>query len=370
MLGKVKISGGGRCNVTHACFDPREFAERYPRGEKNLIGPLHRWGAAETMGWFEERGVALKTEEDGRVFPVSDDSQTVIDCLESAARSAGVEVRRHCEVESIGRAGEEWRVDLGSGETIRSRAVLLSTGGIRNGAGLRLAESVGHRVVPAAPSLFTFRITDPRIEGLSGISVEDVEISVPGTSLRERGPCLVTHWGLSGPAVLRVSAWGARELEERAYRFPVRIDWCPGRPVDGVLRECRESHPKRLVRSPVESLAIPQRLWARLVDAAGVGGDTTWSNLSKARRESLGREIAAGEFAVEGKSMNKDEFVTAGGIDLREVDFRTMESRLVPGLYFAGEVLDVDGITGGFNFQAAWTTSRIAGEAAAATGAG
>ncbi len=372
VLGKVKISGGGRCNVTHACFDAKRLTSHYPRGGRNLIGPFHRFGPRETMEWFEERGVVLKTESDGRVFPVTDDSQTVIDCLLTATRRHGVEVRHHSEVEALRQGEGRWLLDLGDGTTVSSRRVLLATGGTRNNAGVRLAGRLGHEMAPAVPSLFTFKIPDRRLEGLSGIAVENVVVSLEGSKLRSEGPCLITHWGLSGPAVLKLSAWCARELAERDYRFDIRIHWggaIPPERLETMLVEARESAPKRLVRNGLPGLsgsALPARLWQRLVEAAGIPAGVTWSNLTRDARQRLAAELTAGRFQVCGQSLNKDEFVTAGGVALKEIDFKTMESRRCPGLYCAGEVMDIDGVTGGFNFQSAWTTGWIAGESAAA----
>lgn len=368
VLGKVKISGGGRCNVTHACFDPRTLTTHYPRGEKSLIGAFHRWSAVDTVEWFEHRGVKLKTESDGRIFPVTDSSETIIDCLKSEAEDAGVEILFRTGVELIGQEGETLVLTLSDETQIATPAVLLATGGVRNGSGQRLAGGLGHEVIPAAPSLFTFSSNDPRLEELAGVSVSPVKAAIPGTSLRSTGPCLVTHWGLSGPAILKLSAWGARELAERGYRFEVVIDWTGGAGVEAVedlLQANRDASPKKQVGTGIEGLSIPVRLWQRLVKAAGIEA-VTWANLSKPLRRALVNQLTASKFEVTGKSMNKEEFVTAGGVHLKEVNFKTMESRRIPGLYFAGEVLDIDGVTGGFNFQAAWTTSRIAGESAAA----
>ena len=368
VLGKVKISGGGRCNVTHACFDAKRLTTHYPRGERNLIGPFHRFGAQDTVDWFQKRGVALKTESDGRIFPVTDDSQTVIDCLMSATRELGVEVRYHSEVDRLCRSGERWLVDLKDGSTVSSRAVLLATGGTRNNAGVRLAGTLGHEIVPAAPSLFTFKIPDRRLEGLSGIAVEDVVVSIPGTKLRSDGPCLITHWGLSGPAILKLSARGARELADKDYQFEIVINWCgpiTGEKLEAILLEARESASKRRVRNGLPGLTMPSRLWHRLAEDSGVPAELTWSNLTRDARQRLAAELTAGRFRVQGQSLNKDEFVTSGGVALKEIDFKTMQSRRTPGLFFAGEVIDIDGVTGGFNFQSAWTTGHIAGESAA-----
>lgn len=369
VLGKVKISGGGRCNVTHACFDPKAFTKHYPRGEKTLIGPMHRWSATDTIAWFSGQGVSLKTESDGRMFPVTDDSGTIIECLTRRATDLGIEVSFRCDIESIERDDSGWTLTPKEGGSLRSTAVLVASGGVRNGVGIRLAESVGHSVIPAAPSLFTFKITDKRLADLSGVSVANVTTRIPGTSLKAAGPCLITHWGLSGPAILKLSAWGARELSDRQYQFEVVVNWTGEdrwESVSSQLVQAREEAPKKRVRSGLREFPIPARLWTRLVESVGISEETTWSNLSRNHRQALARNLAESTFRVSGKSMNKDEFVTAGGVSLKEVNFSTLESKLASGLYFAGEVLDIDGITGGFNFQAAWTTGRIAGESAAA----
>ncbi len=368
VLGKVKISGGGRCNVTHACYEPKAFTKHYPRGEKNLIGPFHRWGATETIDWFASKGVELKTEADGRMFPTTDQSTTIIECLLEAATAAGVEIYYRCDVETLFADADGWRVCFSEGPDISAKTVLLASGGVRNGVGARLTEHLGHEVIPAAPSLFTFKIRDPRLMDLSGVSAPVVRAAIPELSLETRGPCLITHWGLSGPAILKLSALGARALADRDYCFDVTINWLDlsREEVEAALQKEREASPKKRVRSGVRSIDLPNRLWAQLVDFAEISHETTWSNLSKRGRLDLVQQLVASQFSVDGKSMNKEEFVTAGGINLREVNFKTMESKLVPRLYFAGEVLDIDGITGGFNFQAAWTTGRIAGESAAA----
>lgn len=383
VLGKVKISGGGRCNVTHACFDPREMTSFYPRGSRQLIGPLHRWGPADTMAWFEDRGVALKTEADGRVFPRSDDSQSIIDCLTSAAVDAGVIVRTSTAVENVsGSPRGGFDISLSGGEQVRGCHFLLTTGGTRNRIGAEIAASFGHRIEPAAPSLFTFVIDDPRIARLQGLSVGNARVGVAraagGLDLEARGPLLVTHWGLSGPAILRLSAWGARELQKINYRFEIVINWCADRSEEDIIARfdgLRVDTPRRkLVNDP--QFEIPARLWKRLVEAAAKepAGDRKdedaaalrWSQMPRDVCRSLAQQVGAGRFTVDGKSMNKDEFVTCGGVRLDDVQFKTMGSRLVEALYFAGEVLDIDGLTGGFNFQSAWTTGRIAGEAIAA----
>jgi predicted Rossmann fold flavoprotein len=367
-LSKVRISGGGRCNVTHACFDARELTKYYPRGERALIAPFHRFPAGETVAWFESRGVKLKVESDGRMFPVTDSSQTVIDCLLRTARTAGVKLFTNRGVERATRTADGFQLVLSDGESLDCDRLLLATGGCRTPALGQLAVSLGHTLEPPVPSLFTFHIAAPWLRELAGVSVESVELSVPVGGLRERGALLVTHWGLSGPAVLRLSAWGARLLHERNYQFNLQVNWLPqfdAGNLDAELQSRRNSQPAKLiVNAPLASL--PARLWEALVLAGGISGETRWSALSRAAQHRLIQQLLRSEFQVSGKSLNKDEFVTCGGVRLGEVDFKTMESRLCPGLYFAGELLDIDGITGGFNFQSAWTTGWIAGNAMAA----
>jgi predicted Rossmann fold flavoprotein len=367
-LAKVRVSGGGRCNVTHACFDAMELARGYPRGARELIGPFHRFGPTETVEWFRDRGVELKAEKDGRMFPVTDDSATVVDCLMHAARRAGVTLVTGCGLRSLERAGAgRFSAGLASGERVDADRVLVATGGGRDSAGLAIAASLGHRIEPPVPSLFTFHIEDPRLEGLEGVAAPAAAVSVPGTRLKECGPVLVTHWGLSGPAILRLSAWGARQLHAAGYRFALTVNWAGVRgpaQARALLEAERAGHPKRQV-SNANPFSIPSRLWERLAAAAGVGAQTTWANLSGDHLTALALQLAASEFAVAGKSMNKEEFVTCGGVSLAQVDMATMESRTCPGLHFAGEVLDIDGITGGYNFQSAWTTGWQAGRAMA-----
>ena len=364
-LSKVKISGGGRCNVTHACFDPRTLSANYPRGEKSLIGALHRWGVQDTIDWFAEHDVELKTEPDGRMFPTTDSSQTIIDCLTQAAIEAGVETRTRCGVESIERR-EVFALQTDHGDVLEARSVLLATGGTRLVAGARLAQGLGHTLEPAVPSLFTFKIRDARLVDLPGVSVENAECIVAGSKLRSAGPILVTHVGLSGPGILRLSAWGARELASLDYRFTLRVNWLPGCDVVAELNRLRETAGKRRIDARSPFAELPKRLWVRLAEAAGISNAQTWAELTKHQRRALDDQLVRCEFAVDGKSLNKEEFVTCGGVRLREIDWRTMQSKLCPGLYFAGELIDVDGITGGFNFQNAWTTGRIAGSAIAA----
>lgn len=366
-LTKVRISGGGRCNVTHACFDPRAMSERYPRGERALISPLNRFSPGDTVAWFEERGVRLKTEEDGRIFPVTDDSQTIIDCLVDEAKAAGVRLFTRKGVETVRRTGSGFELQFADGATSACERLLLATGGTRSSSGERLAQSLGHKLLPPVPSLFSFHVRDAWLRSLPGVAVSGVEASVPESRLRERGALLITHNGVSGPVILRLSAWGARYLHQLGYEFKLRLNWLPNLNEDRLrdrLRGLRESNPnRRVLNSPIPPL--PVRLWEQLAVAAGVDHETRWTNFSRAQANELTRLLRGTELDVNGKSLNKEEFVTCGGVDLREIDFKTMESRVTPGLYFAGELLDIDGITGGFNFQAAWTTGWIAGHAMA-----
>lgn len=367
LLAKVRVSGGGRCNVTHACFEPRELVKRYPRGSRELIGAFSRWQPRDTVAWFEQRGVTLKTEADGRMFPITDSSQTIIDCLQEAAEKAGVLIELKCGVKAVTKIGDEFVVTRSTGGTVSCERILFATGGNQSNLGHTIARQFGHTIEPPVPSLFTFHVADARLQDLSGISVEEAVTAVVGSNLKERGPLLVTHWGLSGPAVLKLSAWGARELHDCGYQFKLRVNWAPAYNAETVraeLERVRLANPKKQLGTwcPV---GLPLRLWEKLVVAAGLTSETIWTTVSGSAMRALAAQVVESEFAVTGKSMFKEEFVTCGGVRLSEVDFKTMESRLVPGIYFAGEVLDIDGITGGFNFQAAWTAGWLAGQAMA-----
>lgn len=362
VLAKVRISGGGRCNVTHACFDPAELVQHYPRGGLALRGPFTRFQPRDTMAWFERRGVRLKTEADGRVFPVTDRSETIVNCLTDAARAAGVEVRSGVRIRSVTKPGR-FLIEPKDRAALSADRVLLATGGDAHGH--EWAAALGHTIEPTVPSLFTFEIDDARLKDLPGVSVDKATIRLGGTRLEQTGPILITHWGLSGPAVLRLSAWAARELAQRRYRAEVSIDWLPDLDADQLRRQLIAGKAELARRTVGASspLRLPARLWKRLVGAAGIGDDQKWATVSKRQLADLANELSRGTFPLTGKGAFKEEFVTCGGVRLDEVGFKTMESRRCTGLYLAGEILDIDGVTGGFNFQSAWTTGWLAGQA-------
>lgn len=363
-LSKVRISGGGRCNVTHACFDPRELVRFYPRGEKELRGPFHAFAPGDTVEWFERHGVALKMEDDGRMFPTSDSSQTIIDCFVRNAAKHKIDVLTGHSVQHLYKGEKGWKIDTPKGSFSGTKLVI-ATGS--NPKIWELLRGLGHTIVRPVPSLFTFNIKDPRIAALPGVSAQ-VSVRIPGTRLESEGPLLITHWGLSGPAILKLSAWGARILEEKRYAFPVRVNWLydltKDETLDRILELKREQGRKTVARSP---FGLVSRLWESLVTAAGINKETRWADLSGKQAGALAAQLTECEFLVNGKSTFKEEFVTAGGVSLKEIDFRTMESRIVSNLYLAGEVLDIDAITGGFNFQNAWTGATLAARAIAAS---
>lgn len=370
-LQKVRISGGGRCNVTHHQLDPAVLVTKYPRGAKELRGVLSRFGPRETMDWFRARGVALKTEEDGRVFPVSDDSETICQCLLDEARKVGVEVRTNETVAAATREGERLRLRLKGGDELVVDALLLATGS--NPKGWDLARALGHQIVPPVPSLFSFNVQDARLDGLAGVAVERVRAKLvlpDGAQVApQEGPLLVTHWGLSAPAILRLSAWGARELHATGYRARLVVDLLPDIKEDdlrGRLEGMRRDKPRGSLGAHGVAPEVPRRLWERLVVAAGGDPDARWADVPNRGVQALLDQLKRATFEVTGKGPFKEEFVTAGGVARSEVDWRTMQSKLAPGLFLAGEVLDVDALTGGFNLQNAWSTGWIAGEGIAA----
>ncbi|MFV9483846.1 NAD(P)/FAD-dependent oxidoreductase [Christiangramia sp. ASW11-125] len=361
VLNKVRISGGGRCNVTHAEFIPAELVRKYPRGSKELRGPFHKFMTGDTIGWFEDRGVSLKTEDDGRMFPVTDSSETIIDCFRKECDNLKIEVRTGESLKNFSSEGDYWKIEVGSKE-YSCEKLMLATGS--NSKIWNLLKNSGHSIVDAVPSLFTFNIEDDRIKDLPGIAM-DAEVEIPGAKLSSDGPLLITHWGFSGPAILKLSAWGARALNELQYKFSIKVNWTPGEnelSIIETLKDLKQEHSKQQVYKRAQ-FDLPKRLWHSLVLASGISQDSKWADLNKQQLSNLGVQLTAAEFKVNGKSTFKEEFVTAGGIDLKEVDFQTFESKLHPNLYFAGEILNIDAITGGFNFQNAWTGGFLAAKA-------
>jgi len=360
VLTKVSVSGGGRCNVTHAVFVPNDLVKFYPRGEKELRSPFHQFCTGDTIEWFENHGVELKIEDDGRMFPVTDSSQTIIDCFLTVAKKFKVEVLIGHSVQSLFQAENSWKVETHQ-QTFRCKNLVLTTGS--NPKIWEMLQNLGHTIVPPVPSLFTFNIKDSRIKDLMGVSAL-ASVKVQNSKLASSGPLLITHWGMSGPGILRLSAWGARELNDKNYQFILEVNWLYEMTLEEIesqLKDLKMSQAKKVVgkKSPFE---FPNRLWESLVLAAGISADTKWADLSKLQLQNLTNQLGAGNFQVNGKSTFKEEFVTAGGINLKEVNFKTMESKLFPNLYFAGEILNVDAITGGFNFQHAWTSGFIVSE--------
>lgn len=360
-LGKVKISGGGRCNVTHDCHDPRELVKHYPRGGRELLGPFTKFGVTETIQWFESHGVKLKVESDGRIFPVSNDSQTIIDCLRQQAENLNIVLKTSCGVDEIVKpaGAENWKVRA-AGEIYESKNILIATGS--SNKMWKMISQMGHTLVEPVPSLFTFHIEDERLKSLMGLSVDNARAEIPGTKLSQQGPLLITHWGLSGPAVLKLSAWGARELHKLNYHFRLKINWTgePASEIKNWIQGRRKHDAKKLIHNS-NYAGIPARLWHYLLEAAKIPAELNWADANAKQMEALAEQLTGSAFEVMGKSTFKEEFVTAGGVKLSEVDFKTMQSKIHPGLFFAGEVLDIDAVTGGFNFQAAWTTGWIAG---------
>jgi predicted Rossmann fold flavoprotein len=382
-LEKVRISGGGRCNVTHACFDAAVLAQNYPRGGKALRGPLTRFQPLDTVKWFESQGVKLKTESDGRMFPTTDDSATIVNCLIRAAEEAGVELRTGTPVVGVSykdgmngvpakdallKSSASFEIQLKTGEVLTADRLLLATGS--SAAGYQIAKSLGHTIESPVPSLFTFNIRDERLRDLAGISVTNARVRLPEAKLEQTGPVLVTHWGLSGPAILKLSAWGARFLHDCWYETPLQVNWLPqynAEELRQMLHAVKNQLPRREISSSCP-VPLPRRLWERLVGAVGIAEQTRWAEVSNKSLNQLVEELIQGKYQIAGKGVFKEEFVTCGGVSLKEVDFKTVESRLCAGLYFAGEILDIDAVTGGFNFQNAWTTGWIAGQSIGVSG--
>ncbi len=373
-LAKVRISGGGRCNVTHACYDPAELVKFYPRGARELRGAFTRFQPRDMEEWLLAHGVRLYTQPDGCIFPASDRSETIIDCFLAAAQRLGIDCQTHAGVNELRREGNDFMLSVTNGTQFKARNILLAAGGGSQSA-YALAKSLGHTIEPPVPSLFTFTLHDQRLDGLMGVSVPEAHLQLLMTEqgkekrLAANGPLLITHWGLSGPAVLRLSAWGARYLAETKYQANFEVNWLPVFHAEAYfseLQRVKDTRPHQQVSAGEPQGRLPKRLWKSLAGAAGIGELQTWGETAKAALFRLAEEATRGKYVIQGKGVFKEEFVTCGGVSLKEVDFKTMQSRLAPGVYFAGEVLDIDGLTGGFNFQSAWTTGWLAGKALAA----
>lgn len=363
VLSKVRISGGGRCNVTHACFVPNDLVKFYPRGEKELRGPFHQFCSGDTIEWFQKHGVELKIEEDGRMFPVSNSSQTIIDCFIESTNKLGIQVLTGQSVQSIFQTEEFWKVETNK-ETFACQKLIIAAGS--NPKIWELLSGLGHKIVPPVPSLFTFNIKDTRIKDLMGLSAI-ATVKIKDTKLSATGPLLITHWGMSGPGILRLSAWGARILSDKNYQFTIIVNWLNEIDFEeaiATIKHLKNEHSKKTIikKSPFD---FPNRLWESLVLAADITEETKWADLTKKQIHSLAEQLTNGSFQVNGKSTFKEEFVTAGGVDLKEINFKTMESKIVPNVFLAGEVLNIDAITGGFNFQNAWTNGFIIADAIA-----
>lgn len=377
VLEKVRISGGGRCNVTHGVFEPKPLTQFYPRGNRELLGPFHSFMTGDTMQWFDSLGVELKIEEDGRVFPVSDSSQTIIDCFIKEAQKYNVQILKKSSVTQIKPIEAGWEV-LTKTSLFVARSLVVATGS--NPKMLQVLKKLNFDLVPQVPSLFTFNITDERIKNLAGLSseatvtllnIENENLKLDNSTISKegaQGPVLITHWGLSGPGILKLSAWGAQELKELNYQFKIKVNWLPELSQDEVaekLIQFRLDLAKQNIAT-YTPFDIPKRLWHRLVEVSAINPSKKWADLTSSELSNLNTQLSAGMYEVNGKSTFKDEFVTAGGVDLKEINFKTFESKKYENLYLVGEVLNVDAVTGGFNFQNAWTGGYLAAQAIAA----
>lgn len=363
LLSKVRVSGGRRCNVTHACFQLPDLLKFYPRGGAFLKKAFRHFSCADTVAWFSARGVELKTEPDGRMFPVTNDSQTIIDCLLREANTYGVQVHMHADVQAVeALPGGGFRVHAGAGGAWLADRVCVTVGGYPKPEQYHWLKALGHSFVMPVPSLFTFNMPRQSLTSLMGITVPLAQVRIKGTKWQQEGPVLITHWGLSGPAVLKLSAWAARDLAAANYQFNIQVNWLPGYNENSMLQalqQVRFAHASQKVvnRNPFQ---LPSRLWEFILAQSGISTGIRWADLPAKEQHKLAKALCAQEYPISGKTTFKEEFVTAGGIPLTEIDPNSMQSRLCPGLYFAGEIMDVDGVTGGFNFQHAWTSGWIA----------
>lgn len=368
LLSKVKVSGGGRCNTTHACFDIPELVKKYPRGQNFIKKAFHRFNTNDTINWFAERGVELKTEADGRMFPVTNDSQTIINCLLKEADKYKVEIIMQSEVEELRPVADGFELQTTNAK-LQTNYVCIASGGYPKSAMFDWLRKLGHTIEEPVPSLFTFNIPGNPITELMGVSVERAGVKVAGTKLLEEGPLLITHWGMSGPAVLRLSAWGARLLADRHYHFTLLVNWLPDYKEPDLRNDWQSFRDEYAGQKTggKNPFGLPNRLWAHLLTCSGIQPDIRWADMPSKEQNKLIKNLTAQEFSVKGKTTFKEEFVTCGGVKLSEIDPNTMQSRIRPGIFFAGEVMDIDGITGGFNFQNAWTSGWIAAKSISGT---
>jgi predicted Rossmann fold flavoprotein len=371
LLSKVKVSGGGRCNVTHACFDIKDMSLHYPRGEYFVRKAFHQFFTTDTIEWFESKGVKLKAEDDGRMFPVTDSSQTITDCLLREANQYGVEILMNREVEKLKVENGKWKVVLKNNQELVADFVCVASGGFPKLNQFDWLKETGHTIIEPVPSLFTFNISKHPLNELMGVSVANATVKIQQTKLKNSGPLLITHWGLSGPCVLKLSAWGARELQQLNYHFTISVNWLSDAKEETIRNKIQETRTNSASKkiSNTNLFQLPNRLWQFLLQQAGIGDELRWANLPSKTQNQLIQFLINHELKVAGKTTFKEEFVTAGGIALKEVDANTMQSKLQQGLFFAGEILDVDGITGGFNFQHAWTSGFVAAKAIATSDA-
>lgn len=364
VLQKVKISGGGRCNVTHACFIPKDLTEFYPRGKKELLGPFHQFMTGDTFEWFEERGVPLKIEDDNRVFPEANTSQAIIDCFQNAVDKLNIKVLTNCGVNSVYQQESKWVINT-KNQNFEADKVVIAAGSSKKI--WELCKTLEHSVIEPVPSLFTFNINDKRLVDLLGISVPNATVNIVGTKLEASGPLLITHWGMSGPAILKLSAFGARILADKNYQYNVEVNWL-SRPTDKVLNvllNLKKKEPRKTVILKSPFTEISKRLWERFVIASGIRDNQNWADLKNTQLENLANQLTKGIYNANGRTTFKDEFVTAGGVDLKEINFKRFESKKHNNLFFVGEVLNIDAVTGGFNFQNAWTGGYICAKALA-----
>jgi len=362
VLSKVKVSGGGRCNVTHHCFEISDLVKRYPRGQNFLKKAFHWFYTKHTVNWFEERGVQLKTEDDGRMFPVTDNSQTIIDCLLREANKYNVQVQLHTDIKQVQKLDGTFILHTVNGAVLKADYLCIACGGYPKAPHFDWLTALGHTIEAPVPSLFTFNMPGNPIIKLMGVSVEETLVKIAGSKIQQTGPLLITHWGLSGPAVLKLSAWAARELAACNYTFNAIVNWLPVYN-DQSLREEMQHIRNALATQKISNrnpFGLPNRLWLYFLEQCKINEAWRWADLPAKQQQQLIQMLIAQTFVVQGKTTFKEEFVTCGGIKLTEIDANTMQSRLVPGLHFAGEIMDVDGVTGGFNFQHAWTSGFIA----------